>query len=224
MKIFKNSNSRKHDLVVTSIEVIKDATKTKHTRLVECYVAGECNNWAYSLELASIQLRFWKPLENDEFEVDYIDLALIDNNGNVKSYVEKIEFDGKEIFNMKDYEFKTYLYRDEEDNTYYIDDYLAPKDPILFPNETKAIISKLREAGHLVDTDEIFKKMTEIADRYYDGHFTLMKFTTNWKCGFTTPNDWLDIQELCTGKTQDQAMILAIQKHYLEWEDGDENR
>lgn len=33
---------------------------------------------------------------------------------------------------------------------------------------------------------ELFELFCDIANKRYDGHFTLMKFTTNWRCGFGT--------------------------------------
>lgn len=34
---------------------------------------------------------------------------------------------------------------------------------------------------------ELLKKIEEVADKYHDGHFTIMKFTTNWRACFGTP-------------------------------------
>lgn len=223
----KNKDSKRHDMVVTNVVLLEEKKvedmeffhQRQYTRLIEHHVTGEANGWTYSLSLEDYYFRFWKPLGDDMFEVDYIELAAIDNKGYVKEYVESIVIDGKEVFNMNDYQFKTFLRYDEEDNDYYLCDFLAPKEPLsAFPNETQDVVSKLREAGCLVDTDEIMKHALKIANEHYDGHFTLMKFTTDWKCSFRTPGDWFDIQEMHTGKTQDHAMLLAIDRHYYDLE------
>lgn len=56
------------------------------------------------------------------------------------------------------------------------------------------------------------QKCVEIADKYYDGHFTLLKFTTNWRFCFGTV---LDVSNMVTsfmayGETADEAIENAI--------------
>jgi len=43
-----------------------------------------------------------------------------------------------------------------------------------------------------------------------DGHFVLLKFTTNWRCGFGTPCSRDDIGRLAVGKTASSAMLCAL--------------
>lgn len=62
-----------------------------------------------------------------------------------------------------------------------------------------------------MDDNVIFKCLQEIADEYFDGHFTIMKFTTNWKISFFTPNDRDDINmKMFTGKTFYEAFKNLI--------------
>ena len=67
--------------------------------------------------------------------------------------------------------------------------------------------------------EEIFNKCKEIADKKFDGHMTLFKFTTNWRFCFGTPPDPL-VQSyyLYEGETPQEAMKKALkdQKCYSE--------
>jgi len=53
-----------------------------------------------------------------------------------------------------------------------------------------------------MDDSMVLKCLQEIADEYFDGHFTIMKFTTNWKISFNTPIEYDDVQmKMFTGAT-----------------------
>jgi len=56
----------------------------------------------------------------------------------------------------------------------------------------------------------VMESLQAIADRYFDGHFTVMKFTTNWRVGFGTPNSRCDIEELYDGFTLFDAYKAAM--------------
>jgi hypothetical protein len=43
-----------------------------------------------------------------------------------------------------------------------------------------------------------------------DGHFTVMKFTTNWRVMFGTPGDRFDIEDAYVGRTFTEAASRAI--------------
>lgn len=54
-----------------------------------------------------------------------------------------------------------------------------------------------------------------IADTYFDGHFTLLKFTGGWKAGFFVMFDESsreNIKELSFGFTKEEAIFEAIKK------------
>ena len=36
-------------------------------------------------------------------------------------------------------------------------------------------------------TEELLKRLVDIANERFDGHLTIMKFSTNWRVGFGTP-------------------------------------
>lgn len=59
---------------------------------------------------------------------------------------------------------------------------------------------------------DIFKKCIEHANKKYDGHFTLMKFTTNWRFCFGTILEPLPSTEfMAEGKTPEEAMRKGLE-------------
>ena len=57
------------------------------------------------------------------------------------------------------------------------------------------------------------QKLINIANKEYDGHFTLMKFTTDWGCCFGTLDDTrMTSYKMSHGKT----MSEAIKKMYCK--------
>ena len=71
----------------------------------------------------------------------------------------------------------------------------------------------------------LLNEMICIADTFYDGHFTILKFTTNWRADFGTPfhddivEDTSDgfqpvgFRSFKEGKTVTEAMTKAIAWH-----------
>lgn len=70
---------------------------------------------------------------------------------------------------------------------------------------------------------ELFEKLTEAANKHRDGHFTVMKFTTNWRVRiafqfydrYGAMNDFTDMP---VGKTFSEAALKALQM--LKEEEG----
>lgn len=57
-------------------------------------------------------------------------------------------------------------------------------------------------------------KLIDIANDKYDGHFTLMKFTTNWRCCFGTVDDAINYhQHMAEGKTMQEAIDNCIKNN-----------
>lgn len=55
--------------------------------------------------------------------------------------------------------------------------------------------------------------LEQIADKNHDGHFTVMKFTTNWRVCFGTPEDRADrMSDMEVGATFEEAALKAITK------------
>jgi hypothetical protein len=58
---------------------------------------------------------------------------------------------------------------------------------------------------------ELLASLIERANNNHDGHLTIMKFTTNWRVGFFTPNDRGDIKCLAgVGQTFSEAANSAL--------------
>lgn len=58
--------------------------------------------------------------------------------------------------------------------------------------------------------DKKIEQLIEIANKKYDGHFTLMKFTTNWGCCFGTIMHPLETHQMAKGKTMEEAIEKCI--------------
>ena len=63
---------------------------------------------------------------------------------------------------------------------------------------------------------ELMQCLEEIANAEFGGHFTVMKFTTNWRVCFGTPmtahsREPSDV-EMCAGKTFEEAAMRAIER------------
>ena len=58
---------------------------------------------------------------------------------------------------------------------------------------------------------ELWNKLVETANRLSDGHLTVMKFKTNWRVGFFTPNKREDIDLMAAGKTFADAARMALE-------------
>lgn len=69
---------------------------------------------------------------------------------------------------------------------------------------TNLVRTPARDNGPLLDTAE------RIARLVSDGHFTIMKFTTNYRVSFNTPDGREDINEMAEGETLHEAMRNAI--------------
>jgi hypothetical protein len=63
------------------------------------------------------------------------------------------------------------------------------------------------------DTDhELLRRLEQVATTLFGGHFTIMRFGSNWRVGFTTPNDRHDITEMADGRTFAEAAHKALQR------------
>jgi hypothetical protein len=62
---------------------------------------------------------------------------------------------------------------------------------------------------------EWFAQLVEVANKEMDGHFTIMKFTTNWRVCFGTVEWREDIDQMPVGRTFAEAAQKALAKP--EW-------
>ncbi|MGV8838798.1 MAG: hypothetical protein ACWA6X_00690 [Bauldia sp.] len=56
----------------------------------------------------------------------------------------------------------------------------------------------------------VWRELIRMAERRFDGHLTILKFTTNWRVGFTTPSDRDDYSEMAVGVTFLEAARKAL--------------
>ena len=63
-------------------------------------------------------------------------------------------------------------------------------------------------------TEELLKRLVDIANERFDGHVTIMKFSTIWRGGFGTPSCVYsykaDDVEMMVGKTLEEAETKAL--------------
>lgn len=69
----------------------------------------------------------------------------------------------------------------------------------------------IKLGGIRMNTQEKLDVVTKIANEEFDGHFSLMKFTTNWGFTFGTVADREDIDYAVKGKTLDEVLDKAIE-------------
>lgn len=60
-------------------------------------------------------------------------------------------------------------------------------------------------------TQEKLDVVTKIANEEFDGHFSLMKFTTNWRFTFGTIGEREDVDLSVVGETIDEVLDKAIE-------------
>jgi hypothetical protein len=63
-----------------------------------------------------------------------------------------------------------------------------------------------------MDDSQLFAKLQEVAEEISDGHVSILKFTTNWRVSFETPNDRDDIREMAVGRTFAEAARGALDR------------
>lgn len=61
-------------------------------------------------------------------------------------------------------------------------------------------------------TEKLLLKVIEEADKNHDGHFTLMKFTTNWRACYGTVTDRFEIDFMLEGKTKDEVLQKLLDR------------
>lgn len=67
------------------------------------------------------------------------------------------------------------------------------------------------------------KAAEDIAKERFDGHYTLMRFTTNWRFCFGTISDRADIDRMISGATMVDAVMLGViteNNAYEHYKDG----
>ncbi len=60
------------------------------------------------------------------------------------------------------------------------------------------------------DDFDTMARLIEASNARFDGHLSILKFTTNWRVSFSTPNDRDDIKAMFEGETFDEAAFNAL--------------
>ena len=76
------------------------------------------------------------------------------------------------------------------------------------PEYAKTIIELLENAK----TDNAIKKLTDLANMISDGHYTICKFTTNYRVGLGTPAERECIDKMAVGSTVEEAIVNLFDK------------
>lgn len=205
----------KHELKIEYIEKITKSKPTTYSTLIEQHVCGEKNGCIYYISLEDSELIFWKITEDGSLEESVISLIEYDEDWSIEYYADKIYLDGNLIWDMNNYEPKSYLWYAHHDKDYYKAYYLSPKKDYTLPGEVSLNIDNLIREGAIFSSDSIFEKAQEIANEYYNGNFTLMKFNGQWRCGFEIPHDLSQIKKMPCGDTPEDAIINAIDYRHI---------
>lgn len=82
------------------------------------------------------------------------------------------------------------------------------------PAYAESILSLMESSGH----DALLDKLTQLANIIADGHYTICKFTTNYRVGLGTPADREFIDRMTEGKTLNEAIKNLLEKFQsLAW-------
>jgi hypothetical protein len=74
----------------------------------------------------------------------------------------------------------------------------------------KIVFDALARERSALTNGERMKILEDVAAEMFDGHVTIMRFTTNWRVGFGTPNDRDDIRNMPVGYTFEEAARQAL--------------
>ncbi|GLS45587.1 hypothetical protein GGR33_004261 [Methylobacterium brachythecii] len=62
---------------------------------------------------------------------------------------------------------------------------------------------------------ELIELFEEMARKHFSGHFTIMRFSTNWRASFVTPAEYENFSESYVGLTLAHAVTTALRAKYL---------
>jgi hypothetical protein len=57
---------------------------------------------------------------------------------------------------------------------------------------------------------QLLLRLEEIAKTQFDGHLTIMRFTTNWRIDFYQPGDHDEIQQMPVGATFREVALRVL--------------
>lgn len=71
---------------------------------------------------------------------------------------------------------------------------------------------ELLKGDPVTNQEHIFRVIQVVAEELFDGHFTVMKFTTNWRVSFDQPESREEIEAMAAGNSLVQAFVKALPK------------
>jgi hypothetical protein len=77
----------------------------------------------------------------------------------------------------------------------------------------QAVVKKVKQViirEHEASQTHALAELVTVANKHFDGHFTIMKFSSNWRVGFGTPNSRCDIDMMWEGNTLAEAASAAL--------------
>jgi len=57
---------------------------------------------------------------------------------------------------------------------------------------------------------DLLQHLEAVAKKKFDGHLTIMRFTTNWRVGFLQPGDRDEIELMPEGRSFEEAALKAL--------------
>lgn len=78
------------------------------------------------------------------------------------------------------------------------------------PEYAKTIIKLVEEKNE----KSLIERLTNLANAVSDGHYTMCKFTTNYRVGLGTPSERDSIDKMAVGKTLNEAINNLLDKVY----------
>ena len=76
------------------------------------------------------------------------------------------------------------------------------------PVYAENILNLLESSGQ----NELIEKLTQLANLLSDGHYTVCKFTTNYRVGLGTPSEREQFDKMAEGKTLNEAIKNLLKK------------
>jgi hypothetical protein len=64
---------------------------------------------------------------------------------------------------------------------------------------------------------DLMAELERVAAEEFDGHLTVMRFTTNWRVGFGTPMARCDVTAMPAGATFEEAAEKALASRFCCW-------
>lgn len=65
------------------------------------------------------------------------------------------------------------------------------------------------------DDIKLLDRLVKISEAAFDGHLSILKFTTNWRVSFETPEDREEIDKMAVGNSFKEAALTLLNRIQL---------